>query len=79
MSSSSELNPSMDEVKEIITLRSGRELKQPLPKATEEGQEAKEDELEDVVTQETAVKNSTSLPFLQALKAKKRPSTRLKY
>ena len=70
VSSSSELNPRMDEVKEIITLRSGKELKQPLPKAAEEGQEAKEAELEDVVTQETAVKNSTSPPFPQALKAK---------
>ena len=50
MSSSSELNPRMDEVKEIITLRSGKELKQPVPKAVEEGQEAKEVEPEEVVT-----------------------------
>ena len=37
VSSSSELNPKMDEVKAIITLRSGKELKQPVPKAAEEG------------------------------------------
>ena len=40
----------MDKVKEIITLRSGKELKQPVPKATEEDQEAKEVEPEEVVT-----------------------------
>ena len=62
----------MDEVKAIITLRSGKELKQPLPKAAEEVQEAKEAEPEEVVTQETVVKNNTSPPFLQALKAKKK-------
>ena len=71
VSSSSELNPRMDEVKAIITLRSGKELKQPLPKVVEEGQEAKEGELEEVVTQEIAVKNSTSPSFPQELKAKK--------
>ena len=72
MSSSSELNPKMDEVKAIITLRSGKELKQPIPKAEEEGQEAKEAEPEEVVTQKTLVKNSTPPPFPQALRAKKK-------
>ena len=72
MSSSGELNPRMDEVKAIITLRSGKELKQPVPKPTEEGQEAKEAEPDEVVTKENAVKNSTPPPFPQALKAKKK-------
>ena len=72
MSSSSELNPNMDEVKEIITLKSGKELKQPVPKAAEEGQEAKEAEPEEVVTRETVVKNITPPHFPQALKAKKK-------
>ena len=72
VSSSSEPNPKMDEVKAIITLRSGKELKQPIPKPTEEGQEAKEVEPNEVVTKENAVKNSTPLPFPQALKAKKK-------
>ena len=72
VSSSSEPNPRMDEVKAIITLRSGKELKQPVPKPTEEGQQVKEAESDEVVTKETAVKNSTPLPFLQALKAKKK-------
>ena len=35
-SSSSEPNPKMNEVKAVITLRSGKELKQPVPKPTEE-------------------------------------------
>ena len=72
MSSSSELNPRMDEVKAIITLRSGKDLKQPVPKPTKEGQEAKEAEPDEVVTKENAVKNSTPLPFPQTLKAKKK-------
>ena len=50
VSSSSEPNPRMDDVKAIITLRSGKELKQPVPKPTEEGQEAKEVEPNEVVT-----------------------------
>ena len=62
----------MDEVKAIITLRSGKELKQPVPKPTEEGQEVKEDEPDEVVTTEPAAKNSTPPPFLQALKVKKK-------
>ena len=71
VSYSSEPNPRMDEVKAIITLRSGKELKQPVTKPTEEGQEVKEAEPEEVVTKETTVKNSTPPPFPQALKAKK--------
>ena len=63
VSSSSELNPRMNEVKAIITLRSVNELKQPVPKAAEEGQEAKDVQPEEVVNQETAVKNSTSPHF----------------
>ena len=56
VSSSREPNSRLDEVKTIITLRSGKELKQPTPKAVEQGQEAKEAELEEVVTRVTAVK-----------------------
>ena len=61
----------MDEVTAIITLRSGKELKQPASKAVEQGQEAKETELEEVVIKQTVVKNSTPPPFPQSLKAKK--------
>ena len=72
MSFSSDPNPRMDEVKEIITLRSGKEIEQTVPKPTEEGQEVKEVEPDEVVTKEAAMKNSTPPPFLEALKAKKK-------
>ena len=63
-SSSSEPPPKIDEVKAIITLRSGKEVKQPVPKPTKEGIEEKEDELEKIVIKEVAVKKSTPPPFL---------------
>ena len=44
VSSSSEPDSLMDEVKAIITLRSGKELNQPTPKAVKQGQEAEETE-----------------------------------
>ena len=66
LSSSSEPNPRIDEVKAIITLRSGKEVKQPVPKLAEEGQEAKEAELHEEVTKGNAVKNTTPPPFPQA-------------
>ena len=72
VSSSSEPNPKIDEVKAVITLRSGKEVKQPVPKPVEEGQEAKEDEPEEEVIKENTVKKSTPPRFPQALKAKKK-------
>ena len=39
----------MDEVKVIITLKSVKELKQPAPKAIEQGHEAEEIEPDEVV------------------------------
>ena len=59
VSSSSEPNSRMDEVKAIITLRSGKELNQPTPKEIKQGREAGETEPEEVVIKQTAVKNST--------------------
>ena len=72
VSSSSEPNPKIDEVKAVITLRSGKEVKQPVPKPVEEGQEAKEDEPEEEEIKENSVKKSTPPRFPQALKAKKK-------
>ena len=63
MSSSSEPNPRIDEVKEVITLRSGKEVEQPVPKPAEEGQEAKETEPEEEAIKDNAVKKSTPSPF----------------
>ena len=56
MGSSSEPHPRMDEVKAIITLRSGKELKQPILKPIEENREVKEVELDEVVTKELVEK-----------------------
>ena len=72
MSSSSESNPRIDEVKAVITLISGKEVKQPVPKPAEKGQEAKEAELKEEVIKENAVKKSTPPHFPQALKTKKK-------
>ena len=62
----------MDEVKEVITLRSGKEVEQPVLKPAEEGTEEKEAEPEKIVIKEDAVKKSTPPPFPQALKNKKK-------
>ena len=72
MSSSSKPNPMIDEVKAIITLRSGKEVEQPVPKPAEEGQKAKEIEPEEEAIKENVVKKSTPPPFPQALRAKKK-------
>ena len=69
----------MDEVKAIITLRSGKELKQPGPKQAEEDLEVKEAEPDEVVSKEPAGRNSTPPPFPQALKTKKKAINRMKY
>ena len=71
LSSSNKPNPRIYEVKVVITLRSGKEAKQPVPKPAEEGQEAKEAEPEEEVIKENVVKKSTPPPFPQALKTKK--------
>ena len=63
LSSSSEPNPRIDEVKVVITLRTSKEVKQLVPRIAEEGQETKEAEPEKEVTKGNAVKNSTPPPF----------------
>ena len=72
VSSSSDPNSRMNEVKEIITLRSSKELTQLSPKAIDPGQEAIETKPEEVVTKQTVEKNKTSPPFPQSLQAKKK-------
>ena len=62
----------MNEVMAIITLRSGKELTQPAPKAIDLRQKAIETEPEEVVIKQTIEKNKTSPLFPQALKAKKK-------
>ena len=65
LSSSSEPPPRIDEVKAVITLRSGKEVEQPVPKPAEEGIEEKEAEPEKIVIKEDAVKKSHPHLFLK--------------
>ena len=58
----------IDEVKAVITLRSGKEVEQP----SELNKEEKEAEPEKIVIKEDAVKKSMPPPFPQALKTKKK-------
>ena len=64
----------MDEVKDIITLRSGRQVDQPVPKPVEETKEEKEVEPEHIVIKEDSMKMSMPPPFPQVLKGKKKAS-----
>ena len=72
MRSSSEPTSKIDEVKALITLRSGKKVEQPVLKPEELGTEEKEGEPEKIVIKEDAVKKSTLPPFPQALKRKKK-------
>ena len=64
----------MDEVKAIITLRSGKEIEQPAPKPAGETREEKEVKLEHIFIKEDSMKNSMPPPFPQALRGKKKAS-----
>ena len=70
--SSSEPPPRIDEVKEVITLRSGKEIEQLVPKPTEEDTREKETEPEKIEIKDDAVKKSPPPPFPHALKGKKK-------
>ena len=68
VASSSEPTPKMDEVKAVITMRSGKQVEQPAPTPAEETKEKKEENPERIVIKEDTVKKSTPPPFPQALK-----------
>ena len=61
----------MDEAKAIITLRSGREIEQPVPKAVEETCKENEAEPERVIISEDSMKHCMPPPFPQAMRSKK--------
>ena len=65
-------NSGMDEVKAIITLRSGKEIEQPVPMTTEETCKEKEAEPEKTIISEDPVKKNKPPPFPQALRGKKK-------
>ena len=65
-------NSRMDEVKAIITLRSGKEIEHPVPTTAEEICKEKEAEPERVIINEEPVKRRMPPPFPQALRGKKK-------
>ena len=58
-------NSKMDEVKAIITLRSGKEIEQPVPMTTEETEKEKEAESERIIISEDSMKKKCPLHFLK--------------
>ena len=66
------INSGMDEVKAIITLRSGREIEQPVPMTAEETCKEKEVGPERVIINGEPVKRRIPPPFPQALRGKKK-------
>ena len=77
LSYSSEPAPKMDEVKAIITLRSGKEIEQPVPKLAEENRKEEEVKPEHIFIKEDSLKKSMPPPFPQALRGKKKASKQL--
>ena len=65
-------NSGMDEVKAIITLRSGKEIEQPVPMTAEETCKEKEAEPEKIIISEDSVKKNMLPPFPQELRSKKK-------
>ena len=72
LSSASDLNPRIDEVKAMVTLRSGREVKPSSPNPEVEDPNIVEPELQDEAPKGDIVKKNTPPPFPQALRNKKK-------
>ena len=64
----------MDEVQAIITLRSGKEIEQPVPKPAGKTREQEEEEPEHIFIKEDSMRESMPPPFPQALRGKKKAS-----
>ena len=67
-----EVGSGMDEVKSIITLRSGKEVDQPMPKPVEESRQGEEMQPEHILLEEDSMKYRIPPPFPQALRGKKK-------
>ena len=67
-------NSGLDEVKAIITLRSGKEVDQPMPKLVEESNQGEELQSEHILLKEDSMKYRIPPPFPQALRGKKKAS-----
>ena len=70
--STSDPNPRIDEVKAVVTLRSGREVKPSTPKPSVEGPNVVKPESENKALKGDIVNKSTPPPFPQALRNKKK-------
>ena len=64
----------IDEVQAIITLRSGKEIEQSVPKPAGKTREQEEEEPEHIFIKEDSIKESMPPPFPQALRGKKKAS-----
>ena len=64
-------NSGMDEVKAIITLRSGKEVDQPMPKPVENSRQGEELQSEHILLKEDSMKYRIPPPFPQALRGPK--------
>ena len=67
-------NSGKDEVKAIITLRSGKEVDQPMPKPVEKSRKGEEVQSEHILLKEDSMKHCMPPPFPQALRSKKKAS-----
>ena len=67
-----EVGSGMDEVNSIITLRSGKEVDQPLPKPVEESRQGEEMQPEHILLEEDTMKYHIAPPFPQALRGKRK-------
>ena len=65
-------NSRMDEVKAIITLRSGKEVDQPMPKPVEDSRQGEKMQYEHILLEEDSMKYHIPPPFPQALRGKKK-------
>ena len=74
LSYANEPAPKMNEVKAIITLRSGKEIEQLVPKPVGETREEEEVEPKHIFIKEDSMKKSMPPPFPQALRGKKKAS-----
>ena len=68
----------MDEVKAVITLRSGKEIEQPMSKPVEKANQEKEMESDQIIIKEDSMKKSMPPPLPQALKGKKKAPKQVK-
>ena len=71
VASASEITPKMNEVKAVITLRSGKKFEQSVPKPLDEAKEGQDEEPGQIEIKEDMMKKSMPSPFLQALRGKK--------